>query len=75
LEDAPRRDVVSALAIEQDDTMQEDQRRIDAMWTQLGTYAKSFAGLRAGWRESGTPLAEQHRELVTLAKKLIEAKS
>ena len=75
LKDAPRSEVVAALAIEQDARMQEDQRRIDAMQTQLGTYARDFARLRACWRKTGVPLAEQHRELTARARALLEVNS
>lgn len=72
LKDTPRSDVVAALAIEQDARMQADERRIAKMQARLGAYAKDFAGLRAGWRERGASLAEQHRELVAVARGLVE---
>jgi hypothetical protein len=75
LSDAPRNDVVAALAIEQDTRMQEDERRIADMQAELGVYAKRFARLRAGWRKRGTSLAEQHRELTGSARTLLENRS
>jgi hypothetical protein len=64
LEKATRAAVVAAIAIEQDARMQEDQARIDAMQTGYHDYAREFAALRAVWRKVGTPLAEQHQQLM-----------
>lgn len=75
LKNSPRGEVVAALAIEQDARMQEDQRRIDAMQIQIGDYARDFAGQRAGWRKTGMPLKEQHRQLVALAQYLLKEES
>jgi hypothetical protein len=72
LSDAPRSEVVAALAIEQDARMQEDERRIEDMQTRLGVYARDFARLRAAWRKRGASLAEQHRELMNSARALLE---
>jgi hypothetical protein len=72
LRDAPRGEVVAALAIEQDARMQEDERRIEAMQARLGVYAKDFARMRADWRKRGADLAEQHRELMSRARALLE---
>jgi len=63
LASAPRAAVVAALAVEQDGRMQEDEARLAAVQAQFGDYARQFAKLRAGWRQAGTPLAEQHRQL------------
>jgi hypothetical protein len=75
LKHAPRREVVAALAIEQDASMQADQQRIDAWQERIGDYARDFARLRAGWRRTAAPLAQQHRELAAVAQQLLEAKS
>jgi len=75
LKNAPRGEVVAALAIEQDARMQEDQRRIDAMQIQIGDYARAFARLRAGWRNIGVPLEEQHCQLAARAHDLLEVES
>ena len=75
LEDSPRSEVVSALAIEQDTKMQEDQFRIDAMQAQIGNYARDFSRLRAEWRKTDSPLTEQHRQLTNQAQILLEVKS
>lgn len=72
MRDAPRSEVVASLAVEQDARIQEDERRLAGMQTALGTYARDFARLRAGWREGGVALAEQHRELMTRAGALLE---
>ena len=73
LDNSPRGEVVAALAIEQDARMQEDQRRVDAMQIRLGDYALDFAKLRAGWRKTGMPLEEQHRQRAARAQDLLEA--
>jgi len=72
MRDAPRGEVVASLAVEQDARIQEDERRIEGMQTELGTYARDFARMRAGWRKSGASLAEQHRELMVRARELVE---
>ena len=74
LKGALRREVVAALAIEQDIRMQEDQYRIDAMQTQLGDYARNFVQLRARWRKAGMSLREQHQQLFEQAKTILEIK-
>lgn len=71
---APRAKVVAAIAIEQDVRIQEDQMRIDAMQAQLRDYARDFAKLRLGWRRKKTPLAAQHRQLLSLAQSLLKEK-
>jgi hypothetical protein len=67
IEGRPRADVVSAIAIEQDEGVQADQARIDRMEAEYGDYARQFSRLRKSWRETGTPLHEQHRALMELA--------
>jgi len=75
LKNAARSEVVSALAIEQDERMQEDQRRIDQMQSLAANYVREFTTLRAEWRKTKTPLLEQHRQLLILAKGIMGAKS
>jgi hypothetical protein len=73
LSDAPRSEVVAALAIEQDTRMQEDERRIEDMQSRLGVYARDFARMRADWRKRGASLAEQHCELMSSTRALLES--
>jgi hypothetical protein len=75
VKNAARSEVVSALAIEQDDRMQEDQRRIDHMQSLAANYVRDFTTLRAEWRKTKIPLLEQHRQLLILAEGMLEAKS
>ncbi len=69
---ATRPAVVSALAIEQDAMMQEDQRRIDRMESLAGDYAREFVRLRPTWRENNFSLLEEHRQLMDLAAEFLE---
>jgi hypothetical protein len=69
-DDAPRAEVVAAIAVEQDARIQEDQARIAAMQAKFEEYASQFGKLRSRWRRTGTPLPEQHRELVIEAESL-----
>jgi hypothetical protein len=69
---ASRPAVVSALAIEQDSMMQEDQRRIDRLQSLAGDYVREFVRLRSTWREDNLPLLEEHRQLVDLATEFLE---
>jgi hypothetical protein len=67
---APRAAVVAAIAVEQDARIQEDQARIATMQAKYEEYASQFGRLRSRWRQVGTPLSEQHRELITQAESL-----
>ena len=71
LEDASRADVVTALALEQDRQMQEDEARIRAMQEQAGDYPRRFAEARNRWRRHAVSLAQQHDELKELAQCLL----
>jgi len=61
---APRPEVVSAIAIEQDEKIQRDHARIKTMATRFAPYAREFAKWRAGWRREKTPLLRQHEQLM-----------
>jgi len=74
LKNAARSEVVSALAIEQDDSMQEDQRRINQMQSLADDYVRDFASLRTEWRKTKAPLPEQHRQLMILARGILETR-
>jgi hypothetical protein len=75
LADAPRAAVVASIAIEQDARMQDDHARIAALQAELDDYAREFMRLRAAWRRAGTPLAEQHRQLMRAAQTLRQTAS
>jgi len=64
---APRRDVVIALALEQDENVEEDNRRIALYKDAMFSYQRVFAELSSHWKIRGTPLSDQHRELIALA--------
>lgn len=65
---APRPDVVAAIAIEQDERIQEDQARIEAVRARFAPYAREFTKLRAAWRREKAPLMEQHERLMAAAR-------
>lgn len=71
---APRRDVVTALALEQDELIVADARRVSALRDASREYARSYAELKARWVSQGTPLNEQHRQLAGLAAARLETK-
>lgn len=71
LEGASRAAVVTALALEQDRQMQEDEARIQAVQQQAGDYPRRFAKARNRWRTQGFSLAQQHDELKELAQCLL----
>lgn len=68
---ASRRDVVIALAIEQDEQIQADDRRIRALQADAGDFPKRFTELRSRWRREGTTLLQQHEQLKDLARCLL----
>jgi hypothetical protein len=69
---ASRPAVVSALAIEQDTLMQEDQRRIDHLQSLAGDYVREFVRLRSTWRANNLSLLEEHGRLMDLASEFLE---
>jgi len=71
-EKAPRAAVVSAIAIEQDLRMQEDDVRVQDLEARYSGLAREFARARVAWRRARTPLAEQHRQLLVLARSVRE---
>jgi hypothetical protein len=66
---APRRDVVIALALEQDEKTEADNRRLAIINETMISYQKAFAEISSNWRRKAIALPGQHRELVTLAEK------
>jgi len=66
-EGAPRREVVTALALEQDALIQQDEERIQSLMARVGDFPERFAELRREWRRDGVPLPRQHEQLMELA--------
>lgn len=64
---APRRDVVIALALEQDEHIREDERRVERLMKTSLPLRKSFSALSDRWRREETALLAQHRDLVEAA--------
>lgn len=69
---ASRSAVVTALALEQDWRMQQDEARIQAVQQHAGDYPRRFAAARRRWRREDTPLDKQHAELKELAQCLLK---
>jgi len=66
-EGAPRGEVVTALALEQDALIQQDEERIQALMVRVGDFPERFAELRKEWRRDRVPLPRQHEQLMELA--------
>ena len=64
---AVRRDVVAALAIEKDELVESDSRRIDGIRSQSRRYMRTFINLTHSWKQRSTSLPGQHAELVQAA--------
>lgn len=64
---APRRDVVIALALEQDDHIREDERRVEKLMKRSLPLRKAFSSLSHTWHREGRDLLRQHRDLVEAA--------
>ena len=67
----PRRDVVISLALEQDEKIQSDEKRINSYREKSKTYQKQFLMLNKLWRKNKTSLSTQHVELLSLAKQTL----
>lgn len=67
----PRRDVIIALAIEQDEKILADEQRIIYYREKSRIYQRKFLPLSKKWRKQNSLLSEQHKELISLAKKTI----
>lgn len=63
----PRSEVVAALAIEQDEMIQKDEKRIDAIRQGSLRYQREFAASKKMWSIRNASLLEQHEVLVTSA--------
>ena len=68
----PRRDIIIALAIEQDEKILADEQRISYYREKSKTYQKKFVLLSKKWRKQNSLLSEQHRELISLAEKMLQ---
>jgi hypothetical protein len=71
LSDANRKEVVAAIAIEQDEKIQQDESRIKQMIEKSKTYQKKFAVLKAEWKKQASSLLDQHRQLINAAESLL----
>lgn len=72
---ADRRDVVIALALEQDKLIQEDEKRIRGLQSAGEGFARRFSKLRTKWRKQKTGLFKQHAQLTELAVCLLPGKT
>ncbi len=68
----PRKDVIIALAIEQDEKILADEQRIIYYREKSGIYQKKFLPLSKKWRKHNSLLSEQHKELISLAEKTLQ---
>jgi hypothetical protein len=67
LEGKNRKDVVIALAIEQDDQIQKDNERIRRMAEMSRNYKEQFVYAGKKWKAKSLPLLEQHGLLIEIA--------
>lgn len=67
----PRSDVVACLALEQDEKMQQDEKRIKFLKDRSKVYQKKFVQLRKNWLKKNYSLKQQHNELVSIARELL----
>ncbi len=68
VEGKPRKDTIIALAVEQDENIQLDQKRIDLFLKNSKDYQKKFFKLSKTWHKKNSSLLSQHKELIALAK-------
>jgi hypothetical protein len=68
---APRRDVVAALALEQDELIQQDTERIARYRAMSKDYDRQFAELKAAWEPALPPLSMQHKQILSIAEKYL----
>lgn len=65
-----RKDVVSALAVEQDNKIQQDDMRIRRMIESSREFQEQFARLKKEWKMGACPLSGQHEQLMEIASSL-----
>ena len=68
-----RKDVVIAIAVEQDQLIQTDRNRIDRLIELSRDFGTQFFQYRKKWKKSGSPLSQQHADLVGLAEKHLQS--
>ena len=68
---ASRREVVIALALEQDELVRRDHERVRALEARAGDYPERFMRLRARWRRNRVSLLRQHEQLREVASCLL----
>ena len=66
-----RKEVVIALAIEQDRKIQEDELRISKMIESSRDYQEKFIQLKKDWKEKGLLLSQQHQQLLSIAERYL----
>lgn len=64
---APRRDVVTALALEQDELIQRDAERIARYRAMSKEYDRHLAELKAAWEPAPPSLSRQHEQVLSIA--------
>ena len=64
----PRKDTVIALAVEQDEKIQADEKRINYFKEKSKGYQRKFAAASAIWKAKNTLLSDQHNQLLSIAK-------
>ncbi|MFH0925218.1 MAG: hypothetical protein V1872_06240 [bacterium] len=67
-----RKDIVALLAQEQDEKIQEDERRIQAIIERSKLYQKKFVQLRKKWLKLNVGLKEQHKELLATVQEFLQ---
>jgi hypothetical protein len=66
-----RTEVITALALEQDGKIQEDEARVRRMDESSRGFQEDFAGLKRTWEKRGRPLSKQHEQLIEIASSLL----
>ena len=66
-----RRDIVSALAVEQDNNITNDDRRIKKMVESSRWFQQDFTALKKSWKSSACSLHTQHEQLIKIASPLL----
>ncbi len=69
---APRQDIVSAIAQEQDLLRQSDLKRIEGYLARMKSFEPEFLQLKKSWIAGNTPLHRQHEQLLDAGPSLLE---
>jgi hypothetical protein len=67
----PRKDTIIAIAIEQDEKIQADEKRINLFKEKSKSYQRKFATISAIWKAENTILSCQHNQLLSIAQEEI----